>query len=644
MATHITARQIFETPVEQIWNIPEGDYLVTYDDGHQLLNHRNAIIFDRFCWDLFTLAVDVPITKECSSISVIGDGYFNSNTHLKMLETIFRHICDTKDIRRYRDKEALLSKSYDIVNRVFNEIVHRVSDYVTTIDAMDFVRVIKDPDIERLHDKLTPTPESVEITYKGIRSYMNDPRKSNGFIRDYRSKAVNENQANQCVGPRGFVTALDRTVYRRPVVNGFIRGMQTLYEIMVESLTAAKSLNANDTHIRVSEYASRRIQLVTMVISTIDPQDCGSTNYMDMLVTARYLPNLKGKYYVHPDTGKLECISGKETELIDRVIKLRTAFGCNSPDPHRICTTCLGRLSENFKENSNLGYVMTAFLMEKLTQSILSTKHLTHSVKKSAIKLEGEARRFFSADDNNDIYFNKDLNLNEISLVLPSGKLNKLIDVLSLEHTNVALSKVGELEVVGVRVTRNGQSTQETVNISYRDRLSNITRALLNHIKFSDTEVDSKGNFIVPMVGFDPTKPVFNNQLKETNIVSFVNRIASMIEATKKSKLDLTEHFFALVDTILDQFPCNISVLETIVYATTTFNAGVGNYRLARNSPHPEYKNRTLLFRHRSISQLLVFEGGYSEMIKNAPVIFSNKYRSNHPLDALFTPQHIVKK
>lgn len=643
-STRFLARELYGKSIEEIRSIPFGHYKVLYEDGVEVTEHPQALLFNRYCWELFNHYPEVPIVSKCGVMACINGGYFNSNTHIKQLETIFNHICETKGITRYIHKDPLLKSCYIIVNRIFNEIVHAVSHYVTTIDAVDFVEVVESPTIKELHSKLTYSPESVDNTYKGIRGYMANSENNNRFIAAYRAKAINDNQANQCIGPRGFVTGLDRTVFRQPIVNGFIRGMGSLYEIMTESLTAAKSLNANDTHIRTSEYASRRIQLLTMVVTTVDTNDCGSTDYLNVYVTEKYLPNLKGKWYKINDTDELKCIEGNEKDLINRMIKMRNIFGCKTHDPSRVCTTCLGKLSESFKENSNLGYTMTASLMEKLTQAILSTKHLTHSVKKSAIKLEGLAEKYFYSNDANDIYFNKDLDLNGMYLILPANKLSKLVDVLSLDHTNVALNKVGELEVVGIRNTRVTPNTQETVNVSYKDRLSTITRSLLQHIKTSDIESDAKGNFIVPLSNFDKTKPVFSNQLKETNIISFVNKIASMIEATKNTKLSLLDHFFSIVDTVLEQFPCNISVLETIVYATTSYNAADGNYRLARDTPHANYENKSLLFRNRSAAQMLVFEGQYMEMIRNAPVVFSNHYRSNHPMDVLFQPSATIAR
>lgn len=640
----VTARSILETPISEIeTKFPKGvKYSVLYEDGVTVNEHQQAIVLNRHCWELFQFAPNVPVVSKCSSIVVIGKGYYNSNVIVKLLENICRHIFEVNNIRQYSDKEKFLKGSFQVVNGIFNNIVHRKGNYVATIDAVDFVNVINDPDIAKAQEALQPSPESVEQTYRSIRNYMNTKKGRNRFVEAYRSKAINDNQANQCIGPRGFVTGLDRTVYRKPITSGFIRGMQTLYEIITESLTAAKSLNATDTHIRTSEYASRRIQLLTMTFTRVDVNDCGSDQLLDVFVTEKYLANMKGIWYKTPE-GELKEIQGNETDLIDRVIKIRNAFGCKSPNPHHVCTTCLGSLSENFKENSNVGYTMTSFLMEKLTQAILSTKHLTHSVKKSAIRLEGAVEKYFFPSESNDIYFNRDIDLSKISIILPSNKLNKLADVLNLDHTNVALNKVGELEIIGIRNDKHNPPIIESVNISYKDRLSTITRDLLKHIKATDLEVDSRGNYIVPMEGFDINRPVFSNQMKETNIISFVNKIASIIENTKTTKLTLEEHFFMFMDTVLDQFPCNMTVLQSIIFATTSYNPLGGNHRLARNSPHARQEKASVLFRHRSASQLLVYEGQQSELLKHSIHAFSNEYRMDHPLDVLFAPEAVVR-
>jgi hypothetical protein len=639
----LDARQLLNTPRDQIWNLEDIPYEIIYEDGSIVPSQLKHIIFNRYCWELISLYPQTPLTAACDIKTFLGDGYFNGDTHVKLLEQIFNHICLHNRLNFYYEKESLLRATYQTVNIIYNELIQRISPYVSTIDATDFVNLVKDDRIREIHGKIKATPEHVETAYKEIKDYVNNAENNNRFVFAYRSKAINENQANQCIGPRGFVTDLDRTVFKQPIMNGFIRGMGNLYEIITESRTAAKSLNANDTHIKTSEYASRRIQLLTMSVTGVVPGDCGSTEYYDLFVTQPLLENMKGKYYLKPDTNTLDYIRGNETHLVNTIVKIRTAFGCKTHDSKKICTTCLGKVSENFKENTNLGYVMTAFLMEKLTQAILSTKHLTHSVKKSLIHLEGSANKYFYTDEENNIYFNKDLDLTGLQMILPNSKLSKLVDVLNLPHTNISLTKVGELELIGIRDTKIKTPVQESINIAYRDRFSVITKPLLEYIKSVKLESDSRGNFVIPLDTFNKEAAVFYNPLKETNIISFVNRVASMVETNKDKITDPYDKYITLFNTVIEQFKCNMSVIEVIVYATTAYNPYTNNFKLGRNSEHTQIANKSSIFRHRSLSGLLCYEDQSKELLTHSKELFSNVNRLDHPMDALFCPSAIVK-
>ena len=641
MATPI--KDLLSIPRQAIFNIPDQDISILYNDNVEVLTSKKYVVFDRYCHELFLLYPNTPITSQCTIKSVIGSGFYNADTHIRLLETIFKHVCDFNHLQFYYQKEPLLKLIYQTVNNIYNEIVQRVSDSVSTIDATDFVSLVRDDAISTIHKNIKPSPEYVERAYKEIKSYVNNGTIKNRFVQAYRSKAINENQANQCIGPRGFVTDLDRTVFKQPILNGFIRGMGNLYEIITESRTAAKSLNANDTHIKTSEYASRRVQLLTMSVMNVENTDCGSTEYFHMLVTKENLENLKGKYYFDDTTQQLGCINGTEENLIGQILKFRTALRCKTLNPYNVCTTCLGKVSENFKENSNLGYTMTSSLMEKLTQSILSTKHLTHSVKKSLIHLEDSAKKYFHNDQENNIYFNPDINLKGLHIILPNSKMSKLIDVLNLQHTNISLSKVGELDIIAIKDMNHRTPVQETVTVSYKDRLSIITKYFLEYIKSVKIESDSRGNFVIPLEGFNKEFPIFSNPLKETNIISFVNKIASMIETNKDKVSDPFEKLDTIFNTVIEQFKCNFTVIEVIVYATTTKNAFNNDYRLGRSPTFDKSETKVLLFRHRSASALLVYEDQISELIKQPVTTFSYKHRTKHPMDVLFVGSEVLK-
>lgn len=642
---HMTAKELLLRDKQELWNLPKGSTVnVSLDDGIVVNSKPQAIIFTRYCWDLLELYPNTPITYKCHVNSVLRDGNYTGETHILLLENIFKQICQHNGLNTYTQKEHLLNKVYIIVNNIFNDIVGRISAYVSTIDAMDFINVINDPEIVKIHEEFKPTPDSVDLTYKRIKNFMLTTQTPNRFVNAYRAGAINENQSNQCIGPRGFVTDLDRMVFRQPIKNGFIRGLSSLYDVMVESRTAAKSLNASETHVRDSEYASRRIQLLTMSVERVHNGDCGSTDYLDFLVTAKNIVNLKGKYYLNAEGG-LSCIVGDEEHLHDKVVKLRHVLGCTHHNPKEVCSVCAGKVSENFKANSNLGYITTAYLMEKATQALLSTKHLTHSVKKSIIKLEGNANKYFYADLENDLYFNKDTNLAGMQLILPNNRVGKLVDVMNLPHVNVSLAKIGDLDDVTIRDTNHSTPINDVVTISFLDRSCVITRELLEYIKATKISSDARGNFIIPLDNYDKSKPVFNNPLKENNLVNFVKKMASMIETGDNKEGDIpVEKLVTLFDFVTEQFKCNLFVLEIMVYATTTQNSFNNNYRLGRNSQHPRCENRTKLFANRSFSQLAVFEKQIGPLIGEGPTMYNSTNRMDHPMDVLFEPGKVLER
>lgn len=636
-----SAKQILNMPRMEVFSIPDTTYKVYYDDGVELDVTSRLIVFNRYCWELFNLFPNTPIVSSICVTNFTGRDGFNGDTHKQVFEAVYKHICRHNNLNSFEEKRPLVKMIYQIVDLLQNEVLNMISEYVGTIDATDFTRVVNDKVIKEIHANLKPTPDSIERSYKAIKAYTSDAATNNRFAKAYLSKSINDNQANQCIGPRGISTDLDRTVFRTPITSGFIRGMSNLYEIMAESCTAAKSLNANGSNIQTSEYTSRRIQLLTMPVVGVHHGDCGSQEYWEIVVSQQVIDNLKGIYYLKED-GTLDYFRGNETHLYQKLVKVRTAIGCIHHDPSHVCSTCLGRTSLNFSANSNLGYTCVAHLMEKLTQAILSTKHLTHSVKKSMISLEGLARKYFYTTESGDLFFRPDIDMTGLQIILPNAKVGKLVDVLNLQHTNIALSKIGELDGVVIKDNKFKTPLVEKLDISYKDRNCVITKAFLDYIKNSEMESDSRGNFVIDLARWNKEMPIFNNPLKETNIINFVNRISSIIETNKDKIIDPYEKLDLLMTTVHEKFKCNLFILQVIIYATTAFNPQNGNYRLGRGSPVKSCETKYNLFRHRSFSGLAVYQEQMEEIVSRPATTFVPGNREPHPMSVFIAPQFVV--
>lgn len=641
--TVIAARTILNSPREAVWQLKEPHYEVAFEDGVTRAVRSNHLIFNRYCWELFLVYPDTPIANFCDVGHLIGDGHYDADTHRLFLERIYQYIVQHNRLVTFVQKEQLLKCTFKIIDYIQNEIVENISDHVATLDAVDLVKVVKDPVIQEVHSSLRPTPESVDRAYKQYKVYTQTADKTNRFVAAYRHKSINDNQANQCIGPRGFISGRDLTVYMLPVQSGFIRGMQSLYEMLVESLTAQKSLAANESSIKDSEYTSRRIQLLTMYVKYMVAGDCGSTEYMDILVSQGLLGSLKGTHYLQED-GSLCVINGTETHLVDKLIKVRTALGCRHADSSCICATCLGDLAHNFQPNTNLGYVMTAYLMEKFTQTILSTKHLTHSVKKSLIQLFGATAKYLYTNDEGELYFHPDVDMTGLQIILPNNKLNKLVDVLNLPHTNINFNKVGELDEAFIRDTKQKSPMPERMTLAYRDRNCIITKDLLEHMKRVNLETDSRTNFIVPLDDWDKSKPIFVSPLKEANLLNFVNQISAIIEKQGEKIYDPYEKLMRVFNLVHEKFKVNFAVLQVLVYATTTFNKPAGNYRLGRNSQYPYSEKATNLINYRDFPTFAAYERQMGPLLEEPMNIFGKGYRQPHPIGVCFSPQDYVGK
>lgn len=642
-----------------IWQFKDSKYInITYEDNVEKSVNGKILIFNRYVWEPIVYYPNTKITSDLGVESIMDD-FYNSDVHIKALEKVFKKICLDNNIVKFEDKEPILRKIYEVVNMILNHIVMNTSEYVFTLDSKDFIDVIKDEEIRKIHSNLKPDPDSIEQAYKLIKNRLNNMSISNRFVRSYRSKAMNENQANQCIGPRGFVTDINRTVFKEPIYTGFIYGLHRLFDVIAESRTAAKALNASDISIKDSEYTSRRLQLLSMVVENVEHVDCrmyGEPEYMDFLVNANNIVNLKGKYYLDEDNVE-KCITGNEKHLYDKVIKLRTILGCKLPNIHNVCYKCIGEIANNFPSNSNLGYMMTSFLMEKCTQSILSTKHLTNSVKKSHFRITGNSSKFFNIDQNESLFYIKNVihEYKNLKIIIPSSKVNKILNYINVGlHNDIEISNIGEIEQVFMKYELYGKEKVDVCNLVDNDRSCIFTIYFLEYIKNNQHLIttDSKGNLVVDLSKYNLSEPIFYSPIRENNMLTFVNIIARIVE-TKDFKYmnnkdkDLVNPYsklIALFTHVTSQFNINISILEPIIYATTVFSYDDVDYRLGRFSRKSTSRQKSEIFRNRSLSQLLVFEDQINNILNYPTSLFYNIRRMKHPLDVLFTPNKIVKK
>lgn len=639
----INVHEILNTPLQAIFEIPDVPYEVEYDDGKVLKSHKEAIAFDRYTYEMLKGVPNVTIGSDLSCISVMDGKLLNAKTHITSLERVYQSKVGHLNLRTYEEKEPVLLHVDHIHDMIFNDIIggDSATESMTGIDATDFLEIMEYPEIQEIHSQIEMTPDGIERTHRSLSQFVKTCNYDNPLIKANQSQAANNSQFNQCLGPRGYVSDLDRTVFGTPIIAGFIEGLHSLYDIMIESRTAAKALNAAGASIQKSEYASRRFQILTMVVRSPNVVDCGSTDLKELIMSKKYLPNFKGKWYKENlDEVEFKCIKGDEEHLIGKTIHYRHVKGCQHPNRQEICTTCLGNLSNNLKPNTNLGAVCSMGFMKDVTQKILSTKHEVKSVSGSSLILEGIASNYFVPNEDNELMIRPEVNTDGLNLVLDSSKLDKLTDVLNLSSSKVPMGKIGELKAVGF--LSDDLKIGDIATISNDDRMANITRNLLDYIKTNGYDVDSKSNYVVSLKNWKKEDPMFTIPLKEADVSQFIKILEKIIEGTERKKLTYDERLERLFDIVFERTSCNVMVLEVLAYATSTYNVDRDNYRLARGSVEYNHSDKSKIFRHRSKSQLLTFEKQLSYMLKEPNITFKQTEIESHPFDSYFMPQEVI--
>lgn len=645
----IPVRIILNYTIPQIWEILKGDikYIdIVYEDNVTVKTHYKQVIFNRYFWAIFEHYQQCPISSKLSLQNVLDGGYYTTDTHNRLFELIVKDVCLYYQFKTYEAKAPLMKLVYKVFNNIYNDLVMRIGEYISTIDILDLIQVVDDPKIVDIHANLKDNPISIEGAYKQIGDILRlSPNKDNMFIHAYNCGSINTNQANQCIGPRGLVTDIERTVYKLPILSGFIRGLNTIYELSAESRSAAKALNAADNHIKMSEYGSRRLQLLAMSVERVVHTDCGSQDYLDFLVKPGDLKLLRGKWYL-TENGTLADITGNETHLENTVIKLRHVLGCTLHNPHEICSTCFGRMAENIPPNSNVGHMLTAFLMSITTQALLSTKHLLSSVKDSILQLFSPTTDYFYVKNSDKMYIRRELKLENLSIVLSPSDVPKLMDVISLTHTNISTSKIGEISDAGILY--NDPKVKITtpriisVSISSKDRPAILTSEFFCYMKQNKIIIDVKGNYVINMAKWKKDQPVFVVPLKEDSLIKFVNKLTSIIETDYDKITNPNAKLELLYNHVNSKLKINLVILEVLIYASTVYDRANKDYSLGRNSPNPKTGKQTQVFSGRSLGQLYVFQDQFKEMFDSNAHPFKIDGRIDHPMDIFFSPREIT--
>jgi len=653
----VKIRRLLELPEEQIREGLKRDIVLLYEDNVEVPTTANVAITIRYVFNIFNCMPELPIISKYHLTNFFSSGSYVSKTFNKLFETILEDFVNTviRPTNSRKRLEDVYYNMYQVINYIYNELVNEKLEYSTSISINDFLDIQMDDSlitaIKQVDKDKTLT--AVENSYSVLDKVIRKPKyKDNIVAKSYITGTINPGQVKQMLASRGYVTEIDSSIFKIPICSSFTLGLNNIYELAVESRSGAKALFLSNRAIQEAEYFAREMQLVTMSVEKLVDEDCGSTEYTNWFVrddshTGKSdIGNLVGKYFLNEETNKLEVITKNHTHLHNTTIKLRTASNCKHPNKRAICTTCFGDLSYNVFEHTNIGHISSTTLTQKITQSILSTKHLNNNATSSNISLDDTTKKYFSIKAKNG-YALRSAVLNKsrskMYFIIDQDSGFGLKDINNDTNVyNLNLSRVSRIDSIIIRIEHDGGKVENIpIIVKQANRYGSFTHTFLKHVIKKGYKLNDNNDYVIDMSEFDSTDPIMVLPQVEFNFLALALAIKKEFKSmdvvknkySAESKDSLLQKVFDLVNDKLD---VNIALLEVIVYAFTIVGYEERDYNLGRNAPAPQLAKISTILGNRSLSGSLSHEKVDNIIYRSGTS--NGRNNIDHILDVMYDP------
>lgn len=657
----ILARKLNEFSVEQLWGNLVGSFTLVFDDGELEVSAKETI-YSHYVWEFHRRYPDAPLLKSHHVRSTIKAGRLGASTHISLIGTVLWDIFDSyPQLEKVQFVDDLARLAYQITNKLYNHLTHKLEDSVVSLDIVDFIEILQNPKVKDVLDNIKPTSDDINRAYAALDYALlkDEDLKLNPLAKGAKSKLIKQAQVLQCLGPRGMVTDIDSNYFPEPIMRGYVQGFRKIYDSMIESRSAAKALYFSKKDLQDAEYFSRKLQLLCQTVKNLHHTDCGSTNYLNWHVrpavyqdgekiSSSDIDYLLGKYFLDPETNKLRPIRPTDKHLEGKTIKVRSVIaGCNHSDPYGVCSVCFGELSNVVPANTNIGQLCSTTLTQKSSQSILSTKHIDSNSSAEAIVIQPEDKKFIKVSSNGSDYLLADyLKGKKVKLIISSAEASSLTDVTNVSDVHkLAMTRVSEITTVGFIIENKGIQITP-IELNRGKRYASLTYGALDFIKKKGWSVDEKENFIIDLEGWNFNEPVFSLPARHFNMSDVTQTIAAMLESNMEDVRNPSDFkdpeaiLVELYDLTNKYLSVNLAVLEVTLLGALVRSNDSGDYRIPKGFTNREMGASKRTIPSRSLGGAMAYEYHYNTLIDPRSHIKVN--RPEHPFDVMLLPQEVL--
>lgn len=650
------------TPREILEKFPVR-FVIKFQDGDAFLTRRKDVAYSRYFWEFHKRYPKTPLLSRHFVKEVLGGEPLTSDTHIKLLEIVKKDTRDTYGFVNPKDETDLLYLTYGITNTIYNELSQLAEPNVISIDILDFLQVIDDPEIAELNANVQPNHASITSTYKKTLEILRNKMSlaGNALVKALRSKGVNANQLSQCINFLGFRTEVTGAILPEPVNTNFAAGMYRLYDYAAESRSAAKNFFASEKPLQDSEYFARILQLTTGSVEKIVYEDCGSKKLLDWNLQGPIVDELgntvypgdlkfmRGKYYLEEGSTKLKVIGGHEKHLYGKTIRLRMAMFCNHGNAHNVCNVCFGDMARNISPHANVGHLCAVTMTQQTTQSVMGGKHLDSSSVSPGISLGHVLAQYFRLDKSRVKYYVRPEFKDRMTrLVVSQESARRLPDILRISKLeDISVSSVSDIQTIDIIATQNHiEHAPVTLDVSQDNNNVQFTIEFLAYLKKAKWTIDKYNNYVLDLKDWDFELPIMRLPEVEYSYSDHSKQIEGIIKYRKKpikgqpdptdTPVNLMYELFTLVNRKLS---VHMSCLDVIVYSLMI--PARNDFGLARNAENPLLAKLEDIVKNRSLGNAYCYEETTNTIF--APESFLALNRPDSVYDVFVMPAEVIE-
>lgn len=639
MRVNFTADEIARMSRDEVWALPEGGLRITFSDQTKIVA-TNRI---KVCWYFWQLYVYGDV-KGISYEMFLSDPDFNGSLPRKLLSKIFWDVYFRKSggFRPgvYLDfLWDLTRRTYQAINELYNDSIFKMSEHVSTLDLDHVIAILDDLDIieakKRFNNGEILVDESHDVTWNAMTT--KEEYKQNELARGCAADIFNRRQTNQGIGPRAFIPDINGEAFTDAIRPGYSEGLDSHYDRIIESRTASIAYFMAKAPLEQSEYNNRMAQFLCSCIGEVSHKDCGTKHTVSWRVKDKKdLKRLRGKFMMV--NSQPVMIYGNEEELIDTIVELRSFTKCESENQSSPCAICVGWNAWTTPPGTNLGHHLSTEPLARISQLILSTKHVISSTKPLFLEINHRNAGLIELNPQNmyDVHLVPQDNIESIELRISRDEAFFIDDVNHDEYLDdLVPSRISNVSNIQLMLyPKEGRVKTVTIPVEVGGRGCPLSIKMLHFLH--DKGWDVVGNYIsINLDEWDFGNPIITTPRRGADMMSvlymFQNFVNSPTKPDAVRAVDYTEPgpaIEALMGVLTEYIEINFNHAEVFVKALMckVLDDGTCTYEVPRPGDKFEFGTMKNIIVSRSAGPGMAFENHSSVLFGNPETYLKDGY------------------